>query len=145
MAKLVPGKQPGSKMNRFEKGESGNPKGRPPLLVNAIIKQFKEAGYEKVSKSQVKEAYEYMMGLDESKIKEIASNDKAPMLMRIVARTLVKRKHGQFEVLEQMLDRAHGKAAQGKQDLSVSGTIQSVSLTKTDLAALRKSNIIDDL
>ncbi len=95
----------------FLPGVSGNPKGRPPKLVNQIIGELKAKGYERVGPSQVTDAYEVILNLDSKTLLKYASDDTIPILLRIVATSMLNPKN-RSEMLEKMLDRAHGKAKQ---------------------------------
>ena len=109
MAKKIP--QPhGGAINRFEKGDVGNPNGRPPKVMTKILRQMNELGYERVTPANVYEAYEIMLGLDRSKIKDLMKDDKAPMILRIVGKAMLGNRG--YETIERMIDRAHGKAVQ---------------------------------
>lgn len=114
MAKRV--KQPhGGEIKLLEKGETANPNGRPPKVFSAIVKQWKEAGFEPATPTRVREAYEYLLSLPMYQVIEIAgkNEDKSndlPALLRIVAKEMLG-KRGK-EMITEMLDRAHGKAKQ---------------------------------
>lgn len=108
MAILV--KQPhGGAINRFEKGDR-NQKGRPPLLLEHINKQLRADGFKCVAPSQIAEAYELLFNLPQEKINQYILDKNCPMFFRIVAKAMVSTKG--TEMLEKMLDRAHGKAKQ---------------------------------
>lgn len=94
----------------WKAGQSGNPKGRPPKLVNAITGELKSLGYERVPRAQVNEAIELLLNLPEQKAKDIASDKEAPLFLRIVARQMFSSKG--FEAIQNLLDRAHGKPTQ---------------------------------
>lgn len=98
-----------------EKGESGNPNGRPPKVFSAITRQWKEAGYEPATPARVREAYEYLLSLPLREVIDIAGKkeDKTndlPALLRIVAQEMLG-KRGK-EMIAEMLDRSHGKPKQ---------------------------------
>jgi hypothetical protein len=95
---------------RWKPGQSGNPKGRPKTLVNELIKELKEEGYERVSPSQIVDVYELLFNLNEEKIRDIIADKKCSMLVRIIGKAMLSNKG--TEMLERMLDRAHGKAKQ---------------------------------
>lgn len=95
---------------RFKKGESGNKNGRPPLLLTTILKELSAQGYKRVSKANIAEAYDILLGLDEDKIKELILKKETPMILRIVGKQMLSSKG--HEMLEKMLDRGHGKATQ---------------------------------
>lgn len=96
--------------HQWKKGQSGNPNGRPKKVFSTVLDSLKKKGYEKVSKSQVRDAYEYLVGIDEKQLKAIVTDIETPMLFRVVGKEILSKKG--FEIIEKMLDRAHGKAAQ---------------------------------
>lgn len=109
MATQVPARNGGT-LTRPDKGEVMNPFGRPPMLLSTILKELKEAGYERVGPSNVAEAYELLLGLDKEHLVKATQDEKAPMIVRIVGAAMLSKRGG--EMLEKMLDRAHGKAPQ---------------------------------
>lgn len=104
----------------FEKGQSGNPKGRPPKLLTDLMKDLKAKGYEQVTSGQIVEAYETLFGLDELTLKTVVANKELPMVSRIVAKAMLSTRG--FEILERMLDRAQGRPKQSI-DADVSGAV----------------------
>lgn len=107
----MPKKSNIGKETRFKKGESGNPKGRPKKVVSSLLSTLKQEGYQSVGKAQVAELYEALMGLDLERLQELKADPMQPMIIGIVvAEILDKRKA--FKALNEMLDRAHGKASQ---------------------------------
>ena len=118
-----------------------NTKGRPLKLYSHINKELRQAGYEPVSPSQLKDNYELLLNLPISQIlliagkkvilneKEIQADNKAavilgkeadeyPYSIRLVARAILAGKG--FEILEKLIDRAHGKAI-NQTDLTTKG------------------------
>lgn len=94
-----------------------NRKGRPPRLVGKVILELKEAGYEPVSPEQVRAIYETLLNLPEQQLMTLVNDKEQPMLARIIGRAMLG-KYG-YEIIERMLDRAHGKAKQSS-DVQVS-------------------------
>jgi len=73
MAKKV--KQPHwGAINRFEKGESGNPNWQPRKLFSTINKELKNKGIKPLSKAQLIEAYELIFNTDEEELKKLKSD-----------------------------------------------------------------------
>lgn len=106
---------------KFKKGTSGNPKGRPKKFVSAVLEEIKKNG-ESITKSILQEIYTTMMALNEADLKEIVHHKELPMMYRIIAKELLSKKG--FDIIEKMLDRAHGKPTviqevSGKLDTSV--------------------------
>lgn len=92
------------------KGETANPHGRPPKTLSLILTELREAGYERVTRAGVEEAYELLLGLDEEKLKDVIADKSRPMIIRIVGKAMLN-KNG-ADMLECMLDRIHGKPKQ---------------------------------
>ncbi len=96
----------------WKKGQSGNPKGRPVKVFSAIRREFEARGIERASADAVRDAYEYLLSLPLKDIIDISGKpddekNTYPALYRIVAQKMTS-KQG-FEMLREMLDRAHGK------------------------------------
>jgi hypothetical protein len=100
------------------KGQSGNPKGKPPILMTSILKELKASGYERVGAATVVEAFENLMGLPEQKLKELLLDENNPMSVRIIIKAMLSAKG--WDVLQAMFDRAHGKSLQHV-DLTTAG------------------------
>ncbi len=114
-----PKKQPhGGEIHLLEKGESGNPEGRPPRLLSTITAELKAKGYERATANQVADAFETLMNVPEDELVKMVKDIKSPMSLRIVGKAMVTAKG--WEVLQAMLDRAHGKSKQ-QVDLSSGG------------------------
>lgn len=92
----------------FKKGQSGNPKGQPKKILRRINEDLAKEGYEQASGTQVVEAYNILINLTEARIKTIITDAESPMFLRIVAKEMLSK--GGPEMIERMLDRAHGKA-----------------------------------
>jgi len=101
---------PKSKENliRFKPGQSGNPKGQPKKILRRINEDLAKEGYEQASGTQVVEAYNILINLTEERIKVIIADATYPMFLRIVGKEMLSK--GGPEMIERMLDRAHGKA-----------------------------------
>ena len=105
--------------NTFKKGQSGNPKGQPKKVLSRVNEQLKQEGYTAASANNIVEAYSILINLDEERIKSIISDNSYPMLMRIVAKEMLS-KNG-AEMIEKILDRAHGKAIQKQAQVNKDG------------------------
>lgn len=122
------------KPHQWKKGQSGNPKGRPRLLVSSVIEQMKKKGVESVSQSDVKETFLMLINLELSEIKELVKDERQPAIVRIVGKEMLSGKG--FNIIERMLDRALGKP-DSKIDLtSTDGSMSPKSIEVT----VRKSD-----
>ena len=76
----------GGEINRFEKGQSGNPWGRPKKLVSQILKDVKEDGMEAVTASQVSDVISVLLNYSVDSVKLIAADKTLPILIQRTAR-----------------------------------------------------------
>lgn len=114
MAKQVA--QPhGGKINQFQKGESGNPNGRPKRIFSTLAEEFKEQGFESATPARIREVYEMLLGIPLTNIIEIAGSPKDednqyPAIVRIVAAEMIGKRR--FEMVQEMLNRVYGRPKQ---------------------------------
>jgi len=123
MARKV--KQPhGGSITLKEKGDPGGP-GRPPKLLSSIVAELRAKGYERATANNVVEAFETLLNVPEDVLTEMIQDKAKPMSLRIVGKAMMTAKG--WEVLQAMLDRAHGRARQ-QVDMaaSVSGSVPTI-------------------
>lgn len=94
----------------FEKGKSGNPNGRPPKVFTDLARQFEGQGFKPVSKREIIEALEVLIGLPETKLREILADEHQPILFKVLIKAMVG-KDG-VNTIEAILNRIHGKPTQ---------------------------------
>jgi len=99
----------GGSITLMEKGDPGGP-GRPPLLLSTIVAELRAKGYERATAGTVADAFETLLNVTHEDLVKMGSDPKSPMSLRIVAKGMLTAKG--WEVLQAMLDRAHGKAKQ---------------------------------
>ena len=117
MARKV--KQPhGGSITLAQKGDVLNPKGPTPKLLSTITAELRSKGYERATANQVADAFETLMNVPQNELADMVKDEKAPMSLRIVGKAMLTAKG--WEVLQAMLDRAHGKAKQ-QMDLTTAG------------------------
>lgn len=100
----------GGAINRFVKGESGNPKGQKPKLLAHINAELKQEGYDPIKDLDLIEGFQILLQLPEEKIKEIKADPEKPLFLRKIAGFMNSPRA--MEMLDRMLDRAYGKATQ---------------------------------
>lgn len=106
---------------RFQKGQSGNPWGRPPRLVSQIIRDMKDDGLEAVTASQVSDVISVLLNYTAEQVRIIASDKSLPILIQRTARRFAGAPDKEWDsLIEKALDRAHGKPKQGV-DLTSNG------------------------
>jgi hypothetical protein len=102
MAKIVE-QQHGGALQVWEKGESGNPNGRPRKYVSLL----KEQGYKL---SEINDTIQTMMAMDLEELKGVFENPKATILEKTVANAMKKSlEKGSLYSIETLLTRVYGK------------------------------------
>ena len=102
MGKLVK-QEHGGAVNQFEKGQSGNPNGRPRKYVSLL----KEQGYKL---SEINDTIQNMMAMDVSELQKVNDNPKATIMEKTLAAAMIKSlKNGSLFSLETLLTRVYGK------------------------------------
>jgi hypothetical protein len=93
----------GGAVNQFEKGQSGNPNGRPRKYVSLL----KEQGYKL---SEINDTIQTMMAMDVSELQKVNDNPKATIMEKTIAAAMIKSlKNGSLFSLETLLTRVYGK------------------------------------
>jgi len=105
--KQVPGRN-GGILSPQEKGEpSHNPNGRPPKLLKHVNEILKRKGFEPVKPSQMAEAFELVLNLDEANVVELVKDKEMPFFLRIIGKKLLSNRGD--EMLERVIDRVSGR------------------------------------
>jgi hypothetical protein len=126
--KLVKGKN-GGKVNQFERGESGNPNGRPRKMVSALLKELELRGVKNVTAEQIRGTIETLMNLTKVELDDVAKDEQAAVVVRLIARHLIKAGDKE-QILEWLLSRAHGKPKETVE------TINDLTLTEATVNEL---------
>ena len=100
----------GGSITLAQKGDVLNPKGPTPKLLSTITAELKANGYERATANQVADAFETLLNVPEDVLANMVKDKHKPMSLRIVGKAMLTAKG--WEVLQAMLDRAHGKAKQ---------------------------------
>lgn len=87
----------------WEKGKSGNPKGRPRKWTT----ELKHIGWKR---SEVADAFAVMLAMDLPEIIKIGDDETQPVLLNLIAKAIIRDgKEGVLQNTEMILARAHGK------------------------------------
>lgn len=97
-------------LKSWKKGQTGNPKWRKPKSFWLLIQQAKNLWYKQVTKEELREAFQALVGMDKDQIFKLANDPKQPWAIHLVATRFLSREW--YDMLKDMLDRAHGTPTQ---------------------------------
>lgn len=100
----------GGAVNRFEKGESGNPAGRPKNIETLLKEHFLEEHNLKLSKTQVQDIIKNILGKNRNELIELAKNEELPFWIALIANKAQRDfSRGSIHILDVLFDRVYGK------------------------------------
>ncbi len=118
MAKRIE-QEHGGVINNWEKGESGNPNGRPRKYVSLL----KEQGYKL---SEINDSIQAMMSMTIAELKAVWDNPQATVLEKTVAHAMRKSlEKGSLYSLETLLTRVYGKPKE-QMDINTDNKVEIV-------------------
>lgn len=105
--------------HKWQKGESGNPNGRPRKYVSLL----KEQGYKL---SEINDSIQAMMAMDLEELKQVWDNPKATVLEKTIANAMRKSlEKGSLYSLETLLTRVYGKPKE-QMDINTDNKVEVV-------------------
>lgn len=125
MARKVKGRNGGT-LYALEKGETANPKGRPPKLATTVIRALKERGVDRVSRAEIDELIGRLQNLPRKELVELVKAGDTPAVVALIARGMLGAKGHEFLVRD-LWDRQHGRPKQSvdvKEEGEVKHTIK---------------------
>jgi poly-beta-hydroxyalkanoate depolymerase len=109
----------GGSIQNWEKGESGNPNGRPRKYVSLL----KEQGYKL---SEINDSIQAMMAMNLEELKQVWDNPKATVLEKTIANAMRKSlEKGSLYSLETLLTRVYGKPKE-QMDINTDNKVEVV-------------------
>jgi hypothetical protein len=123
--------------NGFDKNPQNiNRSGANRKTVSTVVLELRKKGAEAVTGKQIIDLFESLFNCSEKELKEIITDKEQPMLNRIVAKQMLDKKG--FDIIEKMLDRAHGKAI-AKQEIETNLTL------KDQLENIERIEFVDEV
>ena len=108
---------------RWNKGESGNPNGRPRKYITAL----KEHGYKN---SEINDCILVMISMNLDELKDVWQNSKATILEKTIANALRKSlEKGSLYSIETLLSRAVGKPKESIDHTTNGETMRDITIT----------------
>lgn len=95
---------------KFSKTNQPKTQGRKRKLISTISEDLKKEGFEEASPENIKRLYETFLNLTEEKLRELFADTEQPILVKILVKSVLSDRA--FEVVETIIDRAHGKSIQ---------------------------------
>lgn len=90
-------------MNRLQKGETGNPNGRPKKIYTVL----KQSGF---SKDDVRDAFEEIGWQSIDELKEIENDPTKPAILKVIAKAFIRgAEKGDFRYVSEILQHVVGK------------------------------------
>lgn len=109
MAKQVQARNGGT-LTRYEKGETGNPNGRPKKLDTILHDYFFAEHNVKLSKAQTQDMIQVVLGKTRAELVELAKNDELPFWISLIAKKATRDfEKGSIHILDVLFDRVYGK------------------------------------
>jgi hypothetical protein len=131
VAKQVAGRNGGT-INQLQKGESGNPNGRP----RKFISELKDQGYKL---AEVNDCIQVMLSMTFEELAEIFKNPKATVLEKTVASAIKKGiEKGDLISIETLLNRVYGRPKE-KIEQTHTHTLDMKKLSKETLLELQNA------
>jgi hypothetical protein len=119
--------------HKFQKGQSGNPNGRPRKYVSLLV----ESGYKK---SEINDTIQAMLSMTMEELKSVFDNKEATILEKTIANAMRKSlEKGSLYSIETLISRVHGQPKQEIQsDISIS-SLQVLNIDPLDDSSDNKS------
>jgi hypothetical protein len=138
MSKRVHITDKGGVLYPFEKGKSGNPKGRPRKYISTL----KEHGYKL---SEVNDTIQVMMSLTVDELKAVWDDPNRTVMEKTIAGAIRKGlANGSLYAMDTLMNRVYGKPIE-KLDVEQMTTITSlnVNVVKTELKIAQSEKDVD--
>lgn len=130
--------------HKWQKGQSGNPKGKPKDRVKALLKQVlpksKLKKSEGLTKDEINTIERSILAMELSDLQVLAKADETPAYAKTLAMAaIIDMKNGKTTTVDRLMDRQYGKPQQ-KVDITTNGKQirQGTPLTREEQIAYLK-------
>jgi len=110
------------------KGEIRNPNGGPRKTISIVNSELEKQGYTEASKQDITSCYLRLIQIPVPELTKMVSDNSQPSLVRIVGKAVLSGKG--FDVIEKILDRGIGKAANSIDVTTLGEKIEATTVVK---------------
>lgn len=94
----------------WQKGQSGNPNGRPKSVERILKDYFLDEHNLKLTKTQTQDIITVILAKNKKQLVELAKNDELPFWISLIARKAQRDyEKGSIHILDVLFDRVYGK------------------------------------
>lgn len=131
----------GGAVNQWERGESGNPSGRPRKVLKELEEKVGVNFRVSLSKEDKFAILESMMEMSMEELRSIATDPRAPAFMILVASAIRKDfKDGRLNTINDLFDRFFGKA---HQTTAIDHTSKGGKITGVEIIIKGQSEVVE--
>jgi len=107
----------------WKKGQSGNPKGLKPKMINQLAELIGKEFNIELTKTDKYQVIEWMLERSEAELIKMVADSESPVFLKSIANAIIEDiKKNRINTVETIFDRIFGKAKQGHEVSGPNGT-----------------------